>query len=538
MVLLVTCLNVGGLLVARAVARERETAVRAALGAGSWRLLRLWLAEAAVLSALGTTLGVLLAWLGIATLEAAAPPGIPRLEAIALDLPSLAVAACCSVVALVGFSVAPLGGARRRQLVDRLRAGSEHAGDRRVRHSTRRALIAAQSAGAAILVVLAVMLTQSFVKLMSFDLGWDATGVLSLRVLPPMPPELRLPRYRYVEWSDRLIARLEATPGVERAAITTQVPLALNTFPASLAKGRGRTAGSDERWAGVTHNVSDGYFDAMGVRLIRGRTFGRVDRFSEAQVTSRERAESGVAIVSESTARVLWPDRPALGEALWLPDIDNVTWREVVGVVEDIQFRTVGETPALHVFVPWTQMSTGSPRLVVKGVDDDAVSRADVVRRVVEEVEPGTRIDQVEPLTTLVSRATAQPRFVSRTVVVFGALSLLLAAVGIYGTLSYLVGAQTHEIGVRLALGASRREVLSKTVVSGLAPAVAGGLAGLPVAWALARAFPTLLFDVTPFDAGSSITGAAILVLVALAAALLPARRAARVDPIEALRAS
>ena len=182
-----------------------------------------------MLSALGTTLGVLLAWLGIATLQAAAPPGIPRLEAIALDLPSLAVAACCSVVALVGFSVAPLGGARRRQLVDRLRAGSEHAGDRRVRHSTRRALIAAQSAGAAILVVLAVMLTQSFVKLMSFDLGWDATGVLSLRV-PPMPPELRLPWYRYVEWSDRLIARLEATPGVSaprsprRSADTEYVP--------------------------------------------------------------------------------------------------------------------------------------------------------------------------------------------------------------------------------------------------------------------------------------------------------------------------
>ena len=194
-------------------ARERETAVRAALGAGSWRLLRLWLAEAAVLSALGTTLGVLLAWLGISTLEAAAPPGIPRLEAIALDLPSLAVAACCSVVALVGFSVAPLGGARRRQLVDRLRAGSAHAGDRRVRHSTRRALIAAQSAGAAILVVLAVMLTQSFVKLMSFDLGWDATAVLSLRVSPPMPPELRLPWYRYVEWSDRLIAEARGDAG-------------------------------------------------------------------------------------------------------------------------------------------------------------------------------------------------------------------------------------------------------------------------------------------------------------------------------------
>ena len=297
-VLLVTCLNVGSLLVARAVARERETAVRAALGAGSWRLLRLWLAEATVLSALGTALGVVLAWLGISTLTAAAPPGIPRLEAIALDLPSLAVAACCSVVALVGFSVAPLGGARRRQLVDRLRAGSAHAGDSRVRHSTRRALIAAQCAGAAILVVLAVMLTRSFVKLMSFDLGWDGTSVLSLRVYASDAAG-SLPWYRYVEWSDRLIARLEATPGVERAAITTQVPLSVNSFPATLAKGRRRAAGSDERWAGVTHNVSDGYFDAMGVRLIRGRTFGRSDRFSEAQI----HPASGPRVVLRSSAR-------------------------------------------------------------------------------------------------------------------------------------------------------------------------------------------------------------------------------------------
>jgi predicted permease len=534
-VLFVTCVNVAGLMVARAVAREREMAVRTALGAGSWRLLRLCLTEAVVLSAGGGSLGVLLAWFGLSALKAAAPAGIPRLDAVALDLPSLVVAGISSVLAVATFTTARLRDTERRQLVDRLRGSSAHAGDGCGTRSRRRALIAAQCAGAAILVVLAAMLTRSFVKITSFDLGWEASGVLSLRVSPPIAPELRRPWYRYVEWSDRLIATLEATPGVDRAAITTQVPLAPNPIPSTLAKGRGRAAADDQRWPGVAHHVTDGYFEVMSVRLVRGRTFGRVDRFSELQLLRTEKAEQGVVIVSESTARTLWPGRSALGEALWLPDIDNATWREVVGVVEDIQFHGVGEAPALHVFVPWTQMSTANPRLVVKGTDEGA-SRVAVVRDVVTAVEPGTRIDQIEPLEALVSRATAQPRFVTRTVAAFSTLALVLAAVGIYGTLSYLVGARTREIGIRLALGAPRGDVLRQTVVSGLTPAIAGGLGGLPAAWVLARSFPTLFFQAPPFDAVSLAAGAGLLMLVALAAALMPAHRAARIEPLVALR--
>jgi putative ABC transport system permease protein len=531
-VLLVTCVNVGSLLVARAVARERETATRAALGAGAWRLLRLRLAEAAVLGVTGGAFGVLLAWYGVATLKAAAPPGIPRLDAIAIDERTLIVAAFCTAVALASFTAASLFVGRRRELIDRLRATSVHGGESRTHRSTRRVLIAVQSAGAVALIVLAAMLTRSFLNLIAFDLGWDARGVLSLRVLPPIPPQLRLPWYRYVEWSDFLVARLEATPGIDRAAITTQIPLAPDPFPSTLAKGRGRVAPDEGRWSGIVHNVTDGYFETMGVRVLDGRTFGRVDRFNEAQVTSVQRAEHGTVIVSRTTARLLWPDRPALGQALWLPDIDNVSWREVVGVVEDIQFHGVGEPPALHVFVPWTQRTTGSPRLVVKGDGDLAA----VVRRVVEEVEPGTHLDQIEPLTALVARATAQHRFVSRTVALFGTLSLLLAAVGIYGTLSYLVGAQTREIGVRLALGAPRMTVLSTMALSAVAPAAAGIVAGLPVAWMLARMAPALLFDVGPFDLWSSMSGAAILLLAVCVAALAPARRATGVDPLVALR--
>lgn len=533
-VLMVACLNVGGLLVARAVARQRETAVRIALGAGSWRLLRLWLAEAAVLGVLGGAIGLLIAWAGVEALEAAAPPGIPRLDAVALDLPALTAAVLFTALAIVGFTAAPLRGISRHELADRLRNGSAGAGDGRSRQILRIGVTVAQSAGAAALVVLAMMLTRSFVKLTSFDLGWEPEAVLSLSVSPPMPRELRRPWFRYVEWSDRLIRELEKTPGLQRAAITTEIPLSAGNF-STLGRGRGKAAGDVARWPAVWHNVTDGYFGLMGIRLVSGRTFGDADRFTEPQINWIAKAASGVVVVSESTARTLWPGRSAIGRSLWLPDIDNVGWREVVGVVEDIQFGSVGEAPALHVFVPWTQHSTGRPRLLVKGTrSGDAIVA--VVRDVVERVEPGTGIDRVIALDALVARATAQPRFTANVVAAFGTLALVLAAVGIYGTLSYLVGARTREFGIRLALGASRASITSHVLRRGVWPALAGGLIGLGVAVTLARTFRALLFGVEPLDVSSILGGAILLSVVSLAAALGPARRASRVDPVQALR--
>ena len=543
MVLLVTCLNVGGLLVARAVGRERETAVRAALGATPLRLVRLWLAEASLLSVIGSGLGLLLAWSGVSALKAAAPPGIPRLDAVALDLPTLAVAGVSVLVAILAFTLAPVVrsstlGLRRapHDLIDGLRGGSLR-GQALTRQTTRTLLTVAQCAGAATLVVLGVMLTRSFVKLMSFDLGWNPTGVLSLNAAPPMPRELGRPWHRYVEWSDRLTARLESTPGIEMAAITTQVPLSTQFFASTIAAGRGKGDTNSTRRTGVVHNVSDGYFRLMSVRLAVGRTFGPEDRFTPLQMNdSTNRPERGVAVVSKSAAQTLWPGQSAIGQALWLPDVDVVTWREVVGVVDDTQFHAIGEAPALHVYVPWTQFSTGRPRVVVKATGD-AASIAAVVRDVVQSVEPGTLIDQMVPLDALVSRATAQPRFTSRIVAAFGALALLLAAVGIYGTLSHLVGLRRREIGVRLALGASAGGIISGVVRRGVAPAIAGGAIGVAVAVALARTFRALLFGVEPLDLPSFAGGALLLLVVALVAALGPAVRASRVDPVTALRA-
>lgn len=529
-VLLVTCLNVAGLLIARAVARRRETAVRAALGATNAQLGRLLLAEASLLAGSAAFFGVLLASLGVSSLKAAAPPGIPRLDAIALDLPTLAVAAACTLIALGVFTFAPM--VRRREIVEGLRPGSTGAPHGAGRQSARTVLTVAQCAGAATLVILAVMLTRSFVKLTSLDLGWDAAGVLSLSVQPPL--RSNRPWFQIVEWSDRLTARLEATPDIESAALTSQIPLSPDIYPAMLGRGGNESTGDDARWSGVRHHVSDKYFRLMGIRLVAGRTFGPEDRFSEDQLIRRTSDQRGVVVVSEAAARALWPGQSAIGQMLWFPDV-NVRWREVVGVVEDIQFHAVGDPPALHVFVPWSQFPTQRPRLLVKHAAANG-SIAEIVREVVGRVEPGTQIDRVIALDALFARATAEPRLTSRIVAAFGALALLLAAVGIYGTLSYLVGARTREIGIRLALGASQRVVLSDVLSRGVIPAIAGGVIGLAMAVALARTFRALFFDLQPVDAGSFAAGGTLLVIVAIAAALGPALRASRVDPARALR--
>jgi putative ABC transport system permease protein len=534
-VLVVACFNVGGLLMARAVARDRETAIRVALGAGSGHLLRLWFAESTILGISGATLGLLVAYLGVTALKAAAPPGIPRLDAISLDGPALAVALTALLVA-IGICTAVL--ARRsstRQSIDRWRSGPAEVGDDRRGRRLRAMLLVAQCAGAATLVVLGAMLTRSFANLVSSNLGWRPEGALSMSVAPPMSG--RRPWFQYVQWSDELIASLEQTPGIRGAAITTQIPLSGSVFTEVLASGRGKSTDDGRRWPVIPHHVTDGYFDVVGMRLVEGRRFDVRDRFTEKQMTAEEvadRASEGVAIVTQSVARALWPGQSAIGQSLWLPDIDNIP-RDVVGVVEDVQFRAVGEEAALHVFTPWTESSTGAPRLIVR-TTGDATKIVPAVRAVLQSVSSGTRVDQIVTLDDLYSRTTAQPRFTSRIVALFGAAALLLAAVGIYGTQWYIVGVRTRELGLRLALGASRGGIVSHVLWGGLTPAMSGGLIGLGIAAGLGRAFRSLFFGMATVDVVSLAAGAAVLTLAAATAALGPAVKASRVDPMIALR--
>jgi predicted permease len=535
-VLLMACLNVGALLLGRAVARERETAVRVALGGSTWRLIRLWLAEALIISAAGAGIGLLLATLGVSALKSAAPPGIPRLADVVLDAPVLALATFSVLVVVVGLALAPLRLRGRSSLATGLHSSFLRAGDDRARAALRFTFTAVQCAGATTLAVIAVLLTRSFVNLMAVDLGWDARNVVSFQIAPPRPAGPSASAR--VEWSDRLIDHLEATPGVSRAAVATHIPLSPDPYGATLARGR-RDASSDERWPAVAHWVTDGYFDVMSLELVAGRTFDASDRFSPSQI-NRDRGTPivGSAVVTEETARTLWPGATALGQVFWMPPgwTGSISYR-VIGVVEDMQFYSVGESPALHVFVPWTQENAwAAPWLLVKAASP-APPLVPSVREVIRSATPGTEINEVIPLEAAVARATAQPRFSTRLVTTFGTLALALAAVGIYGTLSYLVSARTRDIGIRIALGASRRRVLSNVVWRGLAPAIGGGTVGIAIALALAQVFRSLLFVVEPVDFPSIVTATVVLVLVAVLAAIGPALRAVRVDPVRALRA-
>jgi putative ABC transport system permease protein len=534
LVLIVSCLNVGGLLVARSLARDRDIAIRAAIGAGTLRLLTLRAAESAWLAMPGGAAGLLLAWWGVRALKHSAPPGIPRLDSVAVDGASLLVAMLATGAAIVVFTAAPILRRSRGDLAVRLRA-AHAAGSGPERSRRHLLLVGAQCAAAATLAVLTLLLARSYAYLTAVDLGWQPSGVVAMNVAPPPPSGVRRPWFWYVQWSDRLVRELEATPGVVRAAITTEIPLSRQVFSAAIARGRGSAAADNERWAGVRHNVTDGYFALMGMRLIAGRTFNDRDRFTPAQANWESRATEGVAVVTRATAARLWPGQPAVGQALWLPDIDNVSWRRVIGVVDDVQFGAVGGAPELHVFVPWTQLSSARLSLLVKGRSDPA-ALLPIVRNVVRRVEPGTAIDRETALDALVSRATAQPRFVARTVAGFGALALLLAAVGLYGMVSYVVAASTREFGIRLALGAPPRGILSRVVSIGLTPVLAGGAAGVLAAMAIAHAFRSVLFEVQPLDAPSLAAAMFVLLIVGVTAATVPAVRASRIDPIRALR--
>jgi len=532
-VLLVACANVAGLLVARAMGRARETTIRVALGAGFWRIAQLWFSEALVLATAGAAVGVGFAWLLVRTLRAVAPTGLPRVDDITIDLPVLAMTALATIASAIVFALAPLAGLRRRARQGGVRADTDRTGDTPARRRLSTALVAIQCAAALGLVVLAVAFTRSFLNLSAIDLGWRPERILSLDVSPRLVSPDGRPWFLYHLWSDALIARLEATPGIERASVVTDVPFGSFQYVAEVAAGREQRA-DEARWPIQLHSVMPHFADVLGVQIVRGRRFSETDAFSEAEITSPARP-AGVAIVSESLAAKIWPDQDAIGKPLHLPGQDQSPFREVVGVMRDAQFREVGGDPSFDVYVPWKQFTTGRPRLIVKTAADPAAMAATVRAAVLAE-NPATIIDRVIPVDTLYRRATSQPRVTSQLVAALGALALALAGVGVYGALSTLVHARAREIAVRMALGATPAHTWWHTLKTGLTPVVAGTIAGAAVAMLLVAAVRSLLFGVSAVDAWSLAIAAAATFAVALIACAEPAWRAARTQPLKVLR--
>ena len=528
--LLIACANVANLLLARAEARQREIAVRSALGAGRARLTRQLLTESLVLAAASGAVGLALAWAGVRVLGWWNPANIPRVGDTEVDARVLAFTALLAVVTTVVFSLAPAVRAWKVDLAESMKEGSANSTTGSGRQRFRNLLVVAEMALAVVLLVGAGLMLRTLWSLQRIDLGFNPSGVLTLRVSLP-EASYRSPE-QVVAFYRRLVERVRSLPGVIGAGAIRALPLGstigdywLNVDgyvppPATNAKGD---------WEIVT----DGYVEAMGEQIVRGRTIAASDA-SDSQL---------VALINEEMVRRYWAGRDPLGGRFQIGggSRNQRPWVTVVGVVRNVRHNGITDVVKEKFYVPHTQWhkSVGRPvrgmTLVIRDGDNPA-TLVPAVRAAVRQIDPALPVADVRSMTDVVGAALSTPRFTSLLLAMFAALALTLSAVGIYGVLSYLVNRRTREIGIRVAIGADRGRVLRMVLSSGLRLSLAGIAIGIVAAIPLAQVMRGLLHGVTPGDPATYAAVAAGLCAVALIASLVPALRATRVDPVVALK--
>jgi putative ABC transport system permease protein len=523
-VLLVASVNVASLLLARGTARATEVAVRRALGASSGRMIRLFLAESLVLVLASTVIGVGIANLAVKTIVALAPADIPRLSTAAVDLRVLGATLVVSAAVALGFGCFPMLQVRRGTLQSALKEGLARTSAGRERKRLQQGLVVAEVALAVLLVCGAALLIKSFWRLQQIDPGFRADGVLKA--------EYQLPASRYPadyrRWPDfaeqhaftrTLLARAAALPGVESAGIAANHPLDPGFTNSFTIVGREAEA---RGWPEIsTRRVTPGYFAATGLPLVRGRLL----RDSDTTISAP------VAVINEAAAERCFPSQDPIGSQIrfW------GTARTIVGVVGNERFQGLAEAAPIAAYTPFSQTPSGTGVLLLRtSLDPMALARS--VEQVIHDIDPALAVFALEPLEQTVSRSVSQRRFTMLLLAAFAGVALLLAATGIHGLLSYSVARRRHEIGIRMALGAGRGAVLALIVRDGALVIGAGLICGLAGALALTRLLRAFLFGVTPTDPMAFLAVAAVLSVVAMTATLAPARRAARVDPLTALR--
>ena len=549
LVLLIACVNVAGLLLARGVTRQRELALRGALGAARGRLVRQLLTESMVLSVAGGAVGLAAAVVILRAVPALVPGDIPRIDEVTVDGMVLAVTAGLSLVVGLLFGAVPALQWSRLNLVRTLNEGSAQSagGFRFLRtNRTRAALAVAQVALALVLIVGAGLLLRSFVELVSVDLGYDPANVVaasvdnpevgSLFFAGPVTTELMAERNAatrrfYDTLLDRM-TRVARLPGVEAVGISSVLPLGRGGGSSTSVRLAGRPAPADpsDRLSSRLHFASRGYFDVMRLQLRSGRIFSRLDTAGSPRV----------AVVNDTLVREILDGGPAVGQRLLLGR-DDEPWT-VIGVVADVNYQgfAAADTRAeIYLSAHQIEMSPlfllGDPLVSIR-TTGDPIAAVPFVREAVADVHPGAALDDVMTMDARLSASIAQPRFYAVFVGLFAAVALFLAAFGIYGLLSYTVSQRRGEIGIRMALGAQRGDILALVGRQGALLVAAGAVLGLPAAAASTRVLESLLFGVTMFDWLTFVAGPLVLIAVALAACWLPARRATRINPMDALR--
>jgi putative ABC transport system permease protein len=529
-VLLIACVNVANLLLARGAARSREIAIRAALGAGRWRIVRQLLTESLVLSLAGAVAGVGLAHLGLRGLVAISPAGVPRLESAGIDGPALAVSFALALAASLLSGLVPALRTARPDLQTMLKEGGRSLGSGSPRDRVRTGLLVAEVALALVLLAGAGLLIRSAIGLQQVAVGFDPAGVLTAQVsLPhadyPQPD-------RAVAGVQRVVDEVGQIAGVESAAAVSILPLSHNDSSSTL-EIEGHPVPVERRLEASTREVSPGYFQAMRIPLLHGRGFAAGDRAGAA----------GVVAVSAALARLAWPGEEAVGKRLaWsIDDKTGPDWRQVVAVVGDVRQGDLADPMRPTIYLPMAQSDLWGERDVEMAIVARIARAADPsalavpLRRAVLAVDPRLPVYDVTSLDEIRAAGVATTRFNMLLLSALGGIGLLLAAVGIYGVISWFVSQRTQEIGLRMALGATERGVLTLVAWQAMRPVLVGLGVGLAGALAATRALSGLLFGVSATDPA---TFAGVLVVLggaALLASWLPARRAARVEPTRAL---
>jgi putative ABC transport system permease protein len=538
-VLLLACANVAHMLLARGAAREREITIRAALGAGRARLVRQLLTESMLLGVMGGAIGLAIAAYGVHALVALGGIGLPRAAEVALDARVVAFTIVLSMATGVIFGVLPAARASRARLTDALRESTRGAGSSARQHRLRDALVASEFALALVLLTGAGLAIRTFIALRDIDPGFESRGVVTMAVSftgsAEGSPERR------VTFVEQLLERVRALPGVANASAINHVPIVGDIWGQPFfIEGRSEPKPGNAPTAAY-RVVLPGYFAAMGIPVLRGRDIAGTDRHGAP----------GVIVINEYMARRHWPGESALGKRITLDRRNpQSTWLTVIGVVKNTVRSDWAAPPEEEVFVPWLQESqyltsmgphVGYLTLVARASCSragpcDPAPLVPAIRNAVWSFDRNLPVSEVWTMEQVVRLANARPRFTLVLLGAFSAIALILAAVGVYGVMSYVVSRRTHEIGVRIALGAAPTSVVKMVVREGMRVALTGAAIGVAGALLLTRSMSSFLYGVKPSDPLTFISVSLVLVGAALFATYLPARLAARTDPLRALR--
>jgi putative ABC transport system permease protein len=525
--LLIACANVANLLLARGAARQKEIAIRTALGAGRWRVIRQLLTESVLLALIGGALGLLLANGGMRLLLSLNERLIPRAYEVGIDGSVLAFTFGVSLLTGLLFGLAPALQSSRTDLQKTLKEGGR-SGVAYTRGWLRSGMMVFEVTSTLVLLIGAGLLIKSFWLVQEVNPGFNPNNLLTM--------QLSLPSTRYKEpaqidvFFQRTLAEIAALPGVKSAALSSTIPMS-GINPGASFRIEGRTTPPGENLPnGNLWFAGASYFQTMNIPLIRGRYFDDRDVLGV----------SGVAIIDETMAQKYWPNEDPIGKRIWWYESDpqgNKRWREIVGIVRSVRHHNLENESGAQFYLPLRQnpYPIASVFLAIRtGAEPESLTAA--VRGVIQSADKELPISKVMTMERMMAESIPQRRFSTILLGVFALIAMILASVGLFGVMSYTVAQRTHEIGIRMALGATRADILKLVILQGLALVAAGVTVGLGAAYLMTRLMSNMLFGVSPTDRLTFVLLPFFLALVALAACYIPARRATKVDPLVALR--